>query len=608
MCGIVGINGAPDVCFDLLAGLKRLEYRGYDSAGVATLFNKEFHRQRAEGKLINLERIVKEHPLPGIIGIGHTRWATHGGPTTSNAHPHQGQYVALVHNGIIENHRELRAGFDQTLFQSETDSEVVVHLLDAYIKKGYDHAAAIQATLPQLKGSYALAVLFKNAPDTLVGICRGSPLVIGHGKEGRLFLASDIFAFADYCESVTYLEEGDWTELKNGTVTIYSHGSTHPVTRPSLPISADIASQATKGLYRHFMLKEIMEQPEVLQNTLEKYAHSEAWLTKMPTNPWKKASGLSIVACGTSFYAGCVAKYWFEEIARLPVAVDIASEYRYRHPALPADSCALFISQSGETADTLAAARFTKQKKIYCASLVNVAESSLAREVDQVFQTYAGFEIGVASTKTFTTQLIVLAALTAEVALLRGEISAEERATLQKDLLMLPRLVEETLKIQGSLQRLAPQFERVKAALYLGRGALYPVALEGALKLKEISYIHAEGYAAGELKHGPIALIDDKIPVVVLAPHDVLFEKILSNVQEVLARKGQVILFTDNDGARALNTLAEGMQVCILPKVCSFLAPIVYTVPMQLLAYHVAAFKGTDIDQPRNLAKSVTVE
>ncbi|MDR2417388.1 MAG: glutamine--fructose-6-phosphate transaminase (isomerizing) [Holosporales bacterium] len=605
MCGIVGINGSTDVCFDLLAGLKRLEYRGYDSAGIATLCNKAFFRKRAEGKLINLERKVKERPLPGTIGIGHTRWATHGEPTANNAHPHQGKHVALVHNGIIENHEALRESLNQVVFQSETDSEVIVHLLDAYLDRGYDSIAAIRATLQQLRGSYALAILFKNAPDTLVGVCSGSPLVIGYGKEGRLFLASDIFAFANYCESVTYLEDGDWAELENSAVTIYSHKNACPVVRSRTPV-ADVAHQTTKGAYRHFMLKEIMEQPQVLKDTLAKYTSLCSFTAQ--ADLWKNVSGLSIVACGTSFYAGCVARYWFEKIARLMVAVDIASEYRYRHPALSSDSCALFISQSGETADTLAAARFTKKEGIYCAGLVNVAESSLARGVDQILQTYAGLEIGVASTKTFTAQLAVLASFVVEVASLREVISMEEQASLRKDLHMLPHLIEETLEMQESLQKLAPRFERVKAVLYLGRGALYPVALEGALKLKEISYIHAEGYAAGELKHGPIALVDNKIPVIVLAPHDALFEKILSNVQEVLARKGQVIFFTDSDGASALGTLAERIRVYVLPKAPSFLAPIVYTIPLQLLAYYVATFKGTDVDQPRNLAKSVTVE
>ncbi|MDR0406965.1 MAG: glutamine--fructose-6-phosphate transaminase (isomerizing) [Holosporales bacterium] len=605
MCGIIGINGATEVCFDLLSGLKRLEYRGYDSAGIVTLYNGSFSRQRAQGKLVNLERKLKECPVPGNVGIGHTRWATHGAPTELNAHPHQGKHVALVHNGIIENHAELRANLKDVPFESETDSEVIVHLLDAYLDKGCDWGEAIHALLQDLKGAYALAILFKEWPDVLVGVCSGSPLVVGYGTEERLFLASDVVAFAPSCAEATYLEEGDWVELNKGQVTIHPKKALSTVTRPRVPISRD-QECITKEGYQHFMLKEIMEQPTVLDRALKMYRTQDCQITKK--YDWKQISSLSIIACGTSFYAGCVAKYWFEKIGRLPVSVDIASEFRYRDPTLLPGSCALFISQSGETADTIAALRFVKQKGIPCIGLVNVPESSIAREADSILQTQAGIEVGVASTKAFIAQLAILSALVVEIASLRGTIPHEEKASLQQDLMAISGLVTETLKLSIPLQTLAPRFGQSKTALYLGRGSLYPIALEGALKLKEISYIHAEGYAAGELKHGPIALIDDKMLIIVLAPYNDLFEKILSNVQEVLARKGQVVFFTDTHGMRALGQLESQITVYILPAVSPFLVPIVYTIPMQLLAYYVATFKGADIDQPRNLAKSVTVE
>ncbi|MDR0662031.1 MAG: glutamine--fructose-6-phosphate transaminase (isomerizing) [Holosporales bacterium] len=603
MCGIVGIAGEENVCFDLLTGLKHLEYRGYDSSGIATLSEGTFFRQRAQGKLANLEKKLQKKPLPGTIGIGHTRWATHGAPTERNAHPHQGKHVTFVHNGIIENYTSLRLQFSSTPFESETDSEVIAHMLDASIEQGLSPAEAMVQLLKDLRGSYALAILFDSLPNTLIGARFGSPLAIGYGREHRLFLTSDTVAFADACVEAAYLEEGDWVELREGQATIHPHKGTGTITRPRIAIGYS-AETLTKEPYRHFMMKEIQEQPCVLRRVITAYQ------TPRPKKalPWEKITHLSIVACGTSFYAGYVARYWFEQIARLPVRVEIASEFRYSDPVFLPDAGALFISQSGETADTLAALHFTKEHGVPCAGVVNVSESTMARTVDRLLPTYSGIEVGVASTKAFTAQLAVLWHLVMEAAACRGALSSEANASLQEAWQDLPAAVETALSLDASLQELAPRFARTKAALYLGRGPLYPIALEGALKLKEISYIHAEGYAAGELKHGPIALIDDKILVIVLAPHNALFEKVVSNTQEVLARKGRVLFFTDAEGAASLGALTERLRVFQLPSVAPCLMPLVYTIPMQLLAYRIAAFKGTDIDQPRNLAKSVTVE
>jgi glucosamine--fructose-6-phosphate aminotransferase (isomerizing) len=570
---------------------------------MATLSKGAFFRKRVPGKLIQLEEKIRACPLPGTVGIGHTRWATHGAPTEKNAHPLEGKHVVLAHNGIIENHEALRAQFSMDPFDSETDSEGIVHLLDAYRERGMPLSEAMSQLFQVLQGSYALAILFRDEPDTLIGARSGSPLVVGYGREGRLFLASDVVAFSDFCDEVTYLEEGDWVELKGAQATIHPDGGSGVVVRPRVPIG-ETMKVLTKEPYRHFMRKEIQEQPAVLRHLLTTLSDP----LKKNTVAWASLSNLCIVACGTSFYAGCVAKYWFEKVARLSVRVEIASEFRYNHPALPLGTGALFVSQSGETADTLAALRFAKQQGIFCIGIVNVPESSLAREADVLWQTHSGVEVGVASTKAFTAQLAVLWHLVEEAAEQRKALSSEEKKTLDRAFQTLPEQVEEALLLDASLQKLAARFGHTTSALYLGRGALHPIAMEGALKLKEISYIHAEGYAAGELKHGPIALVEDALPIVVLSPYDALFPKTLSNIQEVLARRGQVILFTDPEGAEAVHSLSHRLHLYTLPQVSPIFAPIVYTIPMQLFAYHVAASRGTDVDQPRNLAKSVTVE
>ncbi|AUW59193.1 glutamine--fructose-6-phosphate transaminase (isomerizing) [Sphingobium sp. SCG-1] len=607
MCGIIGIVGADDVADRLVDGLKRLEYRGYDSAGVATIHDNAMERRRAEGKLLNLVRELRDEPLPGVTGIAHTRWATHGAPTTSNAHPHATKEVALVHNGIIENFKTLR---DELIargrhFDSETDTEVVAHLVSEQVEQGLHPREAVAAVLPRLHGAFALAILFRRYPDLLIGARLGSPLVVGYG-DGETYLGSDALALAPLTQRIAYLEEGDWVVItREGSEIFDAHNN--PVERP-VTISGVSGALIDKGNHRHFMQKEIYEQPVVVAQTLRSYLRRMENQVSLPDMDFDLGGvkRVTIVACGTSFYAGLVAKYWFEKFARIPVDIDVASEFRYRDPVLEKGGLALFISQSGETADTLAALRHAKAQGQIIAVVVNVPTSSMAREADLLLPTHAGPEIGVASTKAFTCQLAVLAALAANLARAAGRLSAEEEADIVWHLSEAPAAMNQALNHDTEIEAMAHLIAPARDVLYLGRGPDYPMALEGALKLKEISYIHAEGYAAGEMKHGPIALIDDAVPVIVIAPSGPLFEKTVSNMQEVQARGGKVVLISDAEG------IAQAGENCMatieMPKVHPLIAPLVYAVPVQLLAYHVAVLKGTDVDQPRNLAKSVTVE
>jgi glucosamine--fructose-6-phosphate aminotransferase (isomerizing) len=607
MCGIVAIIGHEAVAPRLVDALKRLEYRGYDSAGVATLENGKLDRRRAEGKLVNLETRLKAEPLAGTTGIGHTRWATHGVPNETNAHPHFSNGVAIVHNGIIENFAELRADLqnDGYEFTSQTDTEVVAHLVARQLATGAKPVDAAFASLKLLRGAFALAIMFESDPDLIVGARNGPPLAVGHG-DGEMFLGSDAIALAPFTNTITYLEDGDWTILRKNEAEIFDMDS-KPVKRVAQRSSSS-AFMIDKGNHRHFMEKEIHEQPEVISHTLSHYFDFSNGTARHLNSAIDFAAidRLSISACGTAYYAGLIGKYWFERYARLPVDIDIASEFRYRDMPLSAKDAALFITQSGETADTLASLRHCKAAGMAIAAVVNVRESTIARESHAVFPTLAGPEIGVASTKAFTCQLSVLAALAVRAAAKRKTISAETEAELVRQLSETPRLANEVLKLDEQIQNVARELINVKHALYLGRDTNFPLAMEGALKLKEISYIHAEGYAAGELKHGPIALIDDEMPVIVIAPHDRIFEKTVSNMQEVAARGGKIILITDKKGA-AESTL-ETLATIVLPDVPEIIAPIIYALPIQLLAYHTAVFMGTDVDQPRNLAKSVTVE
>jgi glucosamine--fructose-6-phosphate aminotransferase (isomerizing) len=608
MCGIVGILGNSPVAGRLVEALRRLEYRGYDSAGIATLDHGVMARRRAEGKLQALaDRLVKE-PLGGNIGIGHTRWATHGRPTEVNAHPHATDRVAVVHNGIIENFRELRERLiaGGAKFRSETDTEVVAHLVTEELNKGKKPVEAVAAALKQLRGAFALAFLFAGEDNLMIGARRGSPLAIGYGK-GEMFLGSDAIALAPFTDSISYLEEGDWAVLTRKGVEIYDANDKR-VERAILKSTAT-ALMVDKGNHKHFMGKEIHEQPEVVGHTLAHYIDMVTEKVALPQNlpfDWKKIKRLSISACGTAFYAGLVAKYWFERFAKLPVEIDIASEFRYRGAPLEPGDLAIFISQSGETADTLATLRYAREMKQHILSVVNVPTSSIARESDMVMPTLAGPEIGVASTKAFTCQLAVLACIALAAGVARGELSAEDEKKLVRALIEVPRLMAEALKLEPQIEKLSHDLAKAQDVLYLGRGTSFPIAMEGALKLKEISYIHAEGYAAGELKHGPIALIDEKMPVIVIAPHDRVFEKTVSNMQEVAARGGKIILVTDPKGAA--EATIESLETIILPDMASTVTPLVYAIAVQLIAYHTAAAIGTDVDQPRNLAKSVTVE
>ncbi len=607
MCGIVGIVGREPVAPLLLDALRRLEYRGYDSAGIATIENGHLARRRAEGKLGNLERRLHSEPLDGTIGIGHTRWATHGVPNEANAHPHFSNRVAIVHNGIIENFAELRDELiaDGYEFASQTDTEVVAHLVAREIDRGARPENAAHNALKRLRGAFAIALMFEGDEDLIVGARNGPPLAVGHG-DGEMYLGSDAIALAPFTDTITYLEDGDWAVVRRREARIYDIEG-HEVQRPSLKSNAS-AFLVDKGNHRHFMEKEIHEQPEVVSHTLSNYFDFSTGSAKALNSAidFGTIDRLAISACGTAYYAGLIGKYWFERIARLPVDIDVASEFRYREMPLSNKDAALFITQSGETADTLASLRYCKGQGQTIASIVNVRGSTIARESDAVFPTLAGPEIGVASTKAFTCQLSVLAALAIRAAAKRGTISAEQERELVRQLSEAPRLMNEVLKLDAQIQNVARDLATVKDVLYLGRDTNFPLALEGALKLKEISYIHAEGYAAGELKHGPIALIDDSIPVIVIAPHDRIYEKTVSNMQEVAARGGRIILITDKKGAAAATV--KTLDTIVLPDVPEFIAPIVYSVPIQLLAYHTAVLMGTDVDQPRNLAKSVTVE
>jgi glucosamine--fructose-6-phosphate aminotransferase (isomerizing) len=608
MCGIVGILGNSPVAGHLVDALRRLEYRGYDSAGIATLDHGALSRRRAEGKLAALASKLEQEPLAGNIGIGHTRWATHGRPTESNAHPHATDRVAVVHNGIIENFRELRERLiaNGATFRSETDTEVVAHLVTEEMSKGKTPIEAVKAALKQLRGAFALAFLFAGEDNLMIGARKGSPLAIGYGK-GEMFLGSDAIALAPFTDTISYLEEGDWAVLTRKGVDIFDVND-KPVKRDIVKSTAT-AHMVDKGNHKHFMGKEIHEQPEVVGHTLAHYidmvTEKVALPEKLPFD-WKQIKRLSISACGTAFYAGLVAKYWFERFAKLPVEIDIASEFRYRGAPLVPGDLAIFISQSGETADTLATLRYAREMKQHILSVVNVTTSSIARESDVIMPTLAGPEIGVASTKAFTCQLSVLACLALAAGVARGELSETDEKKLVQALIEVPRLMAEALKLEPQIEKLSHDLAKAQDVLYLGRGTSFPIALEGALKLKEISYIHAEGYAAGELKHGPIALIDEIMPVIVIAPYDRVFEKTVSNMQEVAARGGKIILVTDPQGAK--EATIESLETIILPDMASTVTPLVYSIAVQLIAYHTAAAIGTDVDQPRNLAKSVTVE
>jgi glutamine---fructose-6-phosphate transaminase (isomerizing) len=608
MCGIIGILGSAPVATSMVDALKRLEYRGYDSAGIATLEAGHLTRCRAEGKLRNLEIRLSKEPLSGTIGIGHTRWATHGRPNEVNAHPHATDRVAVVHNGIIENFAELRTELESrgAKFVTETDTEVVAHLVTDEMLKGAGPITAVAFALPQLKGAFALAFLFSGEEDLLVGARRGSPLAIGYG-DGEMYLGSDAIALAPFTSSISYLEDGDFVVLTRAGAVIQDLTG-KVVTRPVIRSSAS-ALLVDKGNHRHFMAKEIHEQPDVVGHTLAHYVDFATSRIALPGKlpfDFRAIDRLSISACGTAYYAGLIGKYWFERFARLPVEIDIASEFRYREAPFLPGNLALFVSQSGETADTLATLRYAREQNQHVMSIVNVATSTIARESDIVMPTLGGPEIGVASTKAFTCQLTVLACLAIAAGRARGVLSEDDETKLVKALIETPRHMAQALALEPQIERLARDLAKSRDVLYLGRGTSYPLALEGALKLKEISYIHAEGYAAGELKHGPIALIDETMPVVVIAPYDRVFEKTVSNMQEVAARGGRIILVTDPKGARAATI--NSLVTLTLPEMPSTVTPLVYAIPVQLIAYHTAVIMGTDVDQPRNLAKSVTVE
>ena len=607
MCGIIGIVGNKPVAERLVDGLRRMEYRGYDSAGICTIHEGALVRRRAEGKLNNLIAELADNPAPGEIGIAHTRWATHGAPTAKNAHPHATEHVALVHNGIIENFKELRAELRDAgrTLESDTDSEVVAHLVSELVENGRSPQEAVADVLPRLRGAFALAIAFRDHPDILIGARRGSPLVVGYGVN-ETYIGSDALALAPLTQEISYLEEGDWVVVTRDGASIYDAENT-AVTREICNSGASAAA-VEKGNYRHFMQKEIFEQPTVVAQTLGSYLRQSDNSVALPQFDFdiSRIKRITIVPCGTSYYAGMVAKYWFEQFARVPVDIDVASEFRYRGAAMPEGGLALFISQSGETADTLAALRHCKENGQTIGVIVNVPTSSMAREADLLLPTHAGPEIGVASTKAFSCQLAVLAALAAHMAVKKGLMSREEEQAVVGHLLEAPAALNAALDHDDDIASMAHLIAPARDVLYLGRGPDFPLAMEGALKLKEISYIHAEGYASGEMKHGPIALIDSEVPVIVLAPSGPLFEKTVSNMEEVRARGGQIVLISD---AKGLEEAGEGCLATIeMPQVHPLIAPLVYAIPVQLLAYHVACVKGTDVDQPRNLAKSVTVE
>ncbi|SLN56632.1 glutamine--fructose-6-phosphate transaminase (isomerizing) [Oceanibacterium hippocampi] len=607
MCGIIGVIGKSSVTSSLVDGLRRLEYRGYDSAGVATLVEGRIERRRSEGKLDRLVAVLDKSPLDGVIGIGHTRWATHGVPNERNAHPHAAKNVAVVHNGIVENYRELAAELRAKghSFASDTDTEVVAHLISQYMDEGMGPQEAAAASLKRLHGAFSLAILFTGREDLLIGARLGAPLAVGWG-DGEMFMSSDALALAPLTQKISYLAEGDWVELtREGAV---FHDVDDRIVERPIKLTAYSGAMIGKGNHAHFMMKEIFEQPAVIGETLNAYFNPASRTITIPNLPWdwNDLSRVTIIACGSSYYAAMVAKYWFEQVARLPVEIDIASEFRYREAPMPDGGMALFISQSGETADTLAALRYCKQAGQHIASILNVSESSMARESDIVFPTLAGPEIGVASTKAFTCQLVTLACLAIHAGVARGAIDHADEARLSSAITKVPEMATEILNNDATIRALAENIHEARDVLYIGRGLDYPIALEGALKLKEISYIHAEGYAAGELKHGPIALVDKDVPIIVIAPSGALFDKTASNLQQVSARGGRVIFLSDRDGIAAVGH--DASAVVELPKADPFVTPILYAIPVQLLAYHVAIMKGTDVDQPRNLAKSVTVE
>ncbi len=611
MCGIIGITGHREAAPLILGGLKHLEYRGYDSAGIATISGGAITRARAEGKLVNLENQLAKAPLHGALGIGHTRWATHGYPNETNAHPHATETVAVVHNGIIENFRELRneliaKGYN---FFSQTDTEVIPVLVTDYIKSGLTPQQAVSKALKRLHGAYALAFVFASHPDLLIAARQGPPLAVGYGK-GEMFIGSDAIALSNLTTQISYLEDGDWVELTPNTITI--HGPDDEIVTRPITQSGYHGASVGKGNYRHFMQKEIHEQPGVVAETLKIYFNpgdSSVPMSDLKNIDLANIERIQLIACGTSYYAAQVAKYWLETIARIPVDVDIASEYRYRNPILNSKSLTIVISQSGETADTLAVLRFTKnatQGSHPVIAVVNVPESTISREANGVLYTYAGPEIGVASTKAFTTQLATLACFTIAMAEKRNTISSDRRKELLQHLVEAPHQMMEILNLENQIQALAHNLFHARDMLYIGRGTSFAMAMEGALKMKEISYIHAEAYAAGELKHGPIALIDEQVPVIVLAPSDNLFDKTASNLQEAAARGGKIVLISDAEGLHKVGDMPTA--VVQMPPCDPFVSPLLYALPVQMLAYHVAVLKGTDVDQPRNLAKSVTVE
>ena len=605
MCGIVGIVGHSEAAPLLLGGLQRLEYRGYDSAGIATLVDGHIERRRAEGKLKHLAAVLTAQPLPGTTGIGHTRWATHGAPTVDNAHPHATDRVAVVHNGIIENHQTLRAELEAKghQFHTETDTEVVAQLVDHLLQQGLSPRDAAAQAFKRLEGAYALALIFAHHPNLIIGVQRGAPLAVGYGNQ-EMYLGSDALALAPLTREIAYLEDGDWVVMTNQAATFYDQHD-REVQRPK-KLTALTGAAIGKGNFRHFMEKELHEHPVVIGDVLHRMIEGE--MPRLPALPYDLAAikRITMSACGSAYYAGLTAKFWLENVARVPVEADVASEFRYRAPPLEAGGLGLLISQSGETADTLAALRYMKSQGQPVLSVLNVPESTIARESDAILETIAGPEIGVASTKAFTAQLTVLAVFTLALAQAKGTQSPAEIARRAAALLEIPAKAAELLAHDAPIRALAARIAGARDVLYLGRGGCYPTALEGALKLKEISYIHAEGYAAGEMKHGPIALIDHSVPVIAICPSGPLFEKTASNLQEAAARGGRIVVFSDAEGAAKLAGIAA--DTIILPATDPFAAPILHAIPVQMLAYHVAVLKGTDVDQPRNLAKSVTVE
>ncbi|WP_455474916.1 glutamine--fructose-6-phosphate transaminase (isomerizing) [Bartonella sp. B30(2025)] len=607
MCGIIGILGKRCVVSSLVSGLRRLEYRGYDSSGIATVHNGCLHRIRAEGKLVNLEEKLKKNPLKGNLGIGHTRWATHGVAVERNAHPHMTERLAIVHNGIIENFVELRQELieDGYIFETETDTEVIAHLITRALKNGLSPQEAISASWKSLQGAFSIALIFEGDDNLMIAARSGPPLAIGYG-EGEFFVGSDVVALAPFVDRISYMEEGDLAVFTQEGVTVYD-AKNQPVERPIVTLF-EKNLLVSKGNHRHFMHKEMFEQPEVISHNLAHYLDFGNYTVRSLKNfiDWKKINRILFASCGTAYYSTLVARYWFERFAALSVDNDVASEFRYREPPITSDMLSMFVSQSGETADTLASLRYCREHGVQTATIVNVEQSTMAREADFVLPTLAGPEIGVASTKAFTCQLATLAAIALGAAKQRGYLSEKEEHRFVQQLAEIPRILNEVLKLDNKIEQLCRNLINAKGVLYLGRGTSYPIALEGALKLKELSYIHAEGYAAGELKHGPIALVDETIPVIVVAPYDRWFEKTMSNMQEVAARNGRIIFITDKKGAEAVRL--DTLSTVILPDIPEFIAPIIYALPIQLIAYHTAVLLGTDVDQPRNLAKSVTVE